>query len=54
VGQGIPVILIHGLFLDHIKGSTLVEIEQCGHSSSIEQPEKVTELLAQLLQTIEN
>jgi 3-oxoadipate enol-lactonase len=31
-----------------IKDSTLVEIEQCGHSSSIEQPEKVSELLGQL------
>jgi 3-oxoadipate enol-lactonase len=37
---------------DRIKNSTLVEIEQCGHSSSIEQPEKVSELLAQLLQMI--
>jgi 3-oxoadipate enol-lactonase len=35
-----------------IKGSTLVEIEQCGHSSSIEQPEKVSKLLGQLLSTI--
>jgi 3-oxoadipate enol-lactonase len=35
-----------------IKGSTLVEIEQCGHSSSIEQPEKVTELLIKLLQSV--
>jgi 3-oxoadipate enol-lactonase len=32
-----------------IANSTLVEIPQCGHSSSIEQPEKVTELLGQLL-----
>jgi 3-oxoadipate enol-lactonase len=32
-----------------IANSTLVEIPQCGHSSSIEQPEKVTELLRQLL-----
>jgi pimeloyl-ACP methyl ester carboxylesterase len=35
-----------------IQDSTLVEIEQCGHSSSIEQPEKVTELLAKLLQSV--
>jgi 3-oxoadipate enol-lactonase len=35
-----------------IKDSTLVEIEQCGHSSSIEQPEKVSQLLGQLLQMI--
>jgi 3-oxoadipate enol-lactonase len=35
-----------------IKGSTLVEIEQCGHSSSIEQPEKVSELLGELLQMV--
>jgi 3-oxoadipate enol-lactonase len=34
---------------DRIHGSTLVEIPECGHSSSIEQPEKVSELLAQLL-----
>jgi 3-oxoadipate enol-lactonase len=32
-----------------IANSILVEIPQCGHSSSIEQPEKVTELLEQLL-----
>jgi 3-oxoadipate enol-lactonase len=32
-----------------IGNSILVEIPQCGHSSSIEQPEKVTELLGQLL-----
>jgi 3-oxoadipate enol-lactonase len=35
-----------------IQGSTLVEIEKCGHSSSIEQPEKVTELLTNLLQLL--
>jgi 3-oxoadipate enol-lactonase len=35
-----------------IKDSMLVEIEQCGHSSSIEQPEKVSELLAQLLSIV--
>jgi 3-oxoadipate enol-lactonase len=34
---------------ERIANSTLVEIPQCGHSSSIEQPEKVTELLEQLL-----
>jgi 3-oxoadipate enol-lactonase len=34
------------------KNSTLVEIEQCGHSSSIEQPDKVSELLGQLIQMI--
>jgi 3-oxoadipate enol-lactonase len=34
---------------EKIPNSTLVEIPQCGHSSSIEQPEKVTELLGQLL-----
>jgi 3-oxoadipate enol-lactonase len=32
-----------------ISHSTLVEIEKCGHSSSIEQPEKVNQLLAQLI-----
>jgi 3-oxoadipate enol-lactonase len=32
-----------------IPNSTLVEIPQCGHSSSVEQPEQVTELLRQLL-----
>jgi 3-oxoadipate enol-lactonase len=32
--------------IDH---STLVEIERCGHSSSIEQPKTVNRLLAQLL-----
>jgi 3-oxoadipate enol-lactonase len=32
-----------------ISNSTLVEIEKCGHSSSIEQPEKVSALLEQLL-----
>jgi 3-oxoadipate enol-lactonase len=37
---------------DRVKDSTLVEIQQCGHSSSIEQPEKVSELLGQLLQII--
>lgn len=34
---------------EKISNSILVEIPQCGHSSSIEQPEKVTELLGQLL-----
>jgi 3-oxoadipate enol-lactonase len=34
---------------DRIAHSTLIEIPQCGHSSSIEQPEQVTELLGQLL-----
>jgi 3-oxoadipate enol-lactonase len=34
---------------DRISNSTLVEIPQCGHSSSIEQPDRVTELLGQLL-----
>jgi 3-oxoadipate enol-lactonase len=34
---------------DRIANSVLVEIEQCGHSSSIEQPEQVTKLLGQLL-----
>jgi 3-oxoadipate enol-lactonase len=38
---------------DRIKHSTLVEIEQCGHSSSIEQPEKVSELLGQLLHMLD-
>jgi 3-oxoadipate enol-lactonase len=32
-----------------ISHSTLVEIENCGHSSSIEQPESVNQLLEQLL-----
>jgi 3-oxoadipate enol-lactonase len=32
-----------------IRNSTLVEIERCGHSSSIEQPERVNQLLEQLL-----
>lgn len=32
-----------------ISTSTLVEIERCGHSSSIEQPKKVNQLLKQLL-----
>jgi 3-oxoadipate enol-lactonase len=32
-----------------ISNSTLVEIEKCGHSSSIEQPERVSALLEQLL-----
>jgi 3-oxoadipate enol-lactonase len=39
---------------DRIKDSSLVEIEQCGHSSSIEQPEKVSQLLEELLQSIEH
>jgi 3-oxoadipate enol-lactonase len=34
---------------ERIDNSILVEIPQCGHSSSIEQPEQVTELLGQLL-----
>jgi 3-oxoadipate enol-lactonase len=34
---------------ERIADSILVEIPQCGHSSSIEQPEQVTELLGQLL-----
>jgi 3-oxoadipate enol-lactonase len=32
-----------------INNSTLVEIEKCGHSSSIEQPKRVNQLLEQLL-----
>ncbi len=32
-----------------ISNSTLVEIDRCGHSSSIEQPERVNQLLEQLL-----
>jgi pimeloyl-ACP methyl ester carboxylesterase len=32
-----------------IGNSTYVEIEQCGHSSSIEQPKKVNQLLEQIL-----
>jgi 3-oxoadipate enol-lactonase len=39
---------------DRIANSTLVEIPQCGHSSSIEQPEQVTELLGQLLLKLNN
>jgi 3-oxoadipate enol-lactonase len=35
-----------------IGNSTLVEIEKCGHSSSIEQPERVNQLLAQLLSKV--
>jgi 3-oxoadipate enol-lactonase len=35
-----------------ISHSTLVEIEKCGHSSSIEQPERVNQLLAQLLSEV--
>jgi 3-oxoadipate enol-lactonase len=38
---------------DRISNSTLVEIEQCGHSSAVERPEKVTELLARLLAEVE-
>jgi 3-oxoadipate enol-lactonase len=34
---------------DRIANSVLVEIEQCGHSSSIEQPKRVNQLLEQLL-----
>jgi 3-oxoadipate enol-lactonase len=34
---------------EQISNSTLIEIPQCGHSTPIEQPEKVTELLGQLL-----
>jgi 3-oxoadipate enol-lactonase len=33
----------------HINNSTYVEIEQCGHSTPVEQPERVTQLLEQLL-----
>jgi 3-oxoadipate enol-lactonase len=32
-----------------IDSSILVEIEKCGHSSSIEQPKRVNQLLEQLL-----
>jgi 3-oxoadipate enol-lactonase len=35
-----------------ISNSTLVEIERCGHSSSIEQPKRVSQLLAQLLSEV--
>jgi 3-oxoadipate enol-lactonase len=35
-----------------IKDSTLVEIEACGHSSSVEQPKRVSQLLEQLLTEI--
>jgi 3-oxoadipate enol-lactonase len=35
-----------------IPNSNLVEIPQCGHSSSIEQPQKVTQLLSQLLSEV--
>ena len=35
-----------------IHHSTLVEIEKCGHSASIEQPERVNQLLEQLLKEI--
>jgi 3-oxoadipate enol-lactonase len=34
---------------EKIGNSILIEIPQCGHSTPIEQPEKVTELLGQLL-----
>jgi 3-oxoadipate enol-lactonase len=34
---------------DRIANSVLIEIEQCGHSSSIEQPKRVNQLLEQLL-----
>ena len=34
---------------DRIGNSTLVEIQHCGHSSSIEQPAQVTQLLERLL-----
>ncbi len=37
---------------DRISNSVLVAIENCGHSSSIEQPDRVNELLTQLLATI--
>jgi 3-oxoadipate enol-lactonase len=37
---------------EKISNSTLIEIPQCGHSSSIEQPQSVTELLAQLLSEV--
>jgi 3-oxoadipate enol-lactonase len=36
-----------------IGNSILVEIPQCGHSSPVEQPEKVTELLEQLLLSVD-
>jgi 3-oxoadipate enol-lactonase len=34
---------------DRIANSVLIEIERCGHSSSIEQPKRVNQLLEQLL-----
>jgi 3-oxoadipate enol-lactonase len=34
---------------EEIGNSILIEIPQCGHSTPVEQPEKVTELLGQLL-----
>jgi 3-oxoadipate enol-lactonase len=37
---------------DRIKNSTLVEIAECGHSSSIQRPEKVSQLLGQLLSSV--
>jgi 3-oxoadipate enol-lactonase len=36
-----------------ISNSTFVEISQCGHSSPVEQPEKITQLLEQLLLEID-
>jgi pimeloyl-ACP methyl ester carboxylesterase len=32
-----------------ISSSTLIEIQECGHSSSVEQPNRVNQLLEQLL-----
>jgi 3-oxoadipate enol-lactonase len=37
---------------DRIKNSTFVEIAECGHSASIEQPERVSQLLGQLLSRV--
>ncbi len=37
---------------DRIAKSMLVELEYCGHSSSIEQPDRVNDLLAQLLSEV--
>jgi 3-oxoadipate enol-lactonase len=36
-----------------IRHATLVEIPECGHSSSIEQPERVSQLLSQLLLAVD-
>jgi 3-oxoadipate enol-lactonase len=35
-----------------ISNSTLIEIEKCGHSSPLEQPQRVTQLLSQLLSAV--